>query len=56
MAKLIPQLAMEINYAPTAFQLLRGCFCIYKPSLKGYAKTQLAIRQKLTQGLFLFRL
>ncbi|KAJ6223769.1 hypothetical protein RDWZM_002314 [Blomia tropicalis] len=42
---------MEINYAPTAFQLLRGCFCIYKPSLKGYAKTQLAIRQKLTQEL-----
>ncbi|KAH9530122.1 TruB pseudouridylate synthase (N terminal domain) [Dermatophagoides farinae] len=41
----------EISYAPAAYRMLRGCFCLYKPPKKGFKKTRLALTQKVSDEL-----
>ncbi|KAF7493744.1 Mitochondrial mRNA pseudouridine synthase Trub2 [Sarcoptes scabiei] len=41
----------EITYAPEAFRLLNGCFCIYKPSRKGFNNTLHNIKNNLSNEL-----
>ena len=40
----------EIKYAPYAFQLLNGCFCVYKPQIWGFDRLRKVILNKLATG------
>jgi hypothetical protein len=40
----------EIRYAPHAWRLLNGGFCLYKPSNYGNFKTRISLIKKLVYG------
>lgn len=44
----------EIAYAPSAFRMLNGCFCIYKEAKKGFKQTHATIVQKISNGNIFF--
>ena len=48
------RLPKEISYAPTAFKLLNGCFCVYKPAELVFKNTIGTIKKKLTICIIFF--
>lgn len=42
--------ARELKYAPQAFDMLRGCVCLYKPAMKGFDSTRKLFLNNLARG------